>query len=377
MERFKITSRCGEARTGLLSLAHGKVETPCFMPVATNGTVKTLVPRDLEELGVEIMLANTYHLSLRPGIEVIKKFSGLHRLLAWQRPILTDSGGFQVFSLSDLCSISDDGVTFRNHLDGQKKFFTPETVVSLQENFASDIHMVLDECPPYSNNKQAISRSLKRSLAWARRARSVKSNDQLAQFAIIQGGVFTDLRRECCLRLQELNFDGYAIGGLSVGEPTTEMRKITELCCQQLADNSKPRYLMGVGTPLDLVESVALGVDMFDCVMPTRNARNGTLFTSTGRLNIKGRQFATSDQPLDEHCTCYTCQTTSRALLRHLFKAKELTVMRLLTIHNLHFYMTLMRQIREAIVSQTFQTLLAQQRQLWRPLGVDSSSKRP
>ena len=374
MSKFQITSHCGEARTGLLSLAHGKVQTPCFMPVATTGTVKTLIPRDLEELGVEIMLANTYHLSLRPGIEVIKKFSGLHKLLAWQRPILTDSGGFQVFSLSDLCSINDDGVTFRNHLDGQKKFFSPETVVSLQENFASDVHMVLDECPPYSNDKQAITRSLRRSLAWARRARSTKRKDQLAQFAIVQGGVFEDLRRECCWQLQELDFDGYAIGGLSVGEPTNEMREITELCCQQLSDTTKPRYLVGVGTPLDLVESVALGVDMFDCVMPTRNARNGTLFTSDGRLNIKGRQFAISDQPLDEHCTCYTCQTVSRALLRHLFKAKELTVMRLLTLHNLHFYMTLMRQIREAIVSQTFPTFLEQQRQLWGHLDVDISS---
>ena len=373
MNKFQITSHCGEARTGLLSLVHGQVQTPCFMPVATSGTVKTLVPRDLEELGVEVMLANTYHLSLRPGIEVIKKFSGLHKLLAWQRPILTDSGGFQVFSLSDLCSINDEGVTFRSHLDGQKIFFSPETVVSVQEKFASDVHMVLDECPPYSNDKQAIARSLQRSLTWARRARSAKSKDQLAQFAIVQGGVFKDLRRECCSQLQELDFDGYAIGGLSVGEPTNEMREITELCCQQLADTSKPRYLMGVGTPLDLVESVALGVDMFDCVMPTRNARNGTLFTSNGRLNIKGRQFATSDQPLDEHCTCYTCQTVSRALLRHLFKAKELTVMRLLTLHNLHFYMTLMRRIREAIVSQTFQIFLEQQRQLWGHLDVDTS----
>ena len=364
IEKFQITSRCGKARTALLSLAHGRVQTPCFMPVATAGTVKTLIPRDLEELGVEIMLANTYHLTLRPGIEVIKKFAGLHKLLAWQRPILTDSGGFQVFSLSSLCSINDDGVTFRNHLDGQKMLLNPEKVVALQENFVSDIQMVLDECPPYSNDRVAIAKSLQRTLAWARRARSAKHNNQLAQFAIVQGGVFSDLRRECCLRLQELDFEGYAIGGLSVGEPVTEMREITELCCQQLTDD-KPRYLMGVGTPLDLVESVALGVDMFDCVMPTRNARNGTLFTSKGRLNIKGQKFATSDQPLDENCTCYTCQTTSRALLRHLFKAKELTVMRLLTLHNLHFYLTLMRQIRQAIVSQTFETFLAQQRQIW------------
>lgn len=364
IKKFQITNRCDEARAGQLSLAHGKVQTPCFMPVATAGTVKTLDPKDLEQLGVEMMLANTYHLSLRPGIEVIKKFSGLHKLLAWQRPILTDSGGFQVFSLADLCSVTDDGVTFRNHLDGRQLFLDPETVVALQENFASDVHMVLDECPPYSTDKEAISRSLQRSLVWARRARLAKRQDQLAQFAIVQGGIFGDLRRECCLRLQELDFEGYAIGGLSVGEPITEMREITELCCQQLTAD-KPRYLMGVGTPLDLVESVALGIDMFDCVMPTRNARNGTLFTSTGRLNIKGRRFAASDQPLDEHCTCYTCQTTSRAFLRHLFKSKELTVMRLLTLHNLHFYLNLMRQIRKAIVDQTFRSFLAQQRQLW------------
>ncbi|MDE3269158.1 MAG: tRNA guanosine(34) transglycosylase Tgt [Pseudomonadota bacterium] len=354
---FQVVASDGAARVGRLTLAHGKVDTPCFMPVGTQGIVKTLVPADLHAIGAQIMLANTYHLSLRPGLATIKHAGGLHRFCRWSKPILTDSGGFQLYSLASLCKVNDDGVVFRSHIDGRKVALTPATVVQLQEEFGSDIHMVLDECPPYSHDKQIIAKSMRLSHRWAQIARSCRSNQQLKQFAVVQGGVFADLRRESCDYLIDLDFEGYAIGGVSVGETRAEMRAATAVCCEKLPP-TKPRYLMGVGTPLDLLESVALGVDMFDCVMPTRNGRNGTAFTSEGRLNIKNSGHRQSDLALDPNCVCYTCKTYSRAFLHHLYKAGEVSVMRLLSLHNLCFYLRLLHDCRQAIEAGKFQEFL-------------------
>ena len=362
--RFRITACDGNARTGVLTLARGTVNTPLFMPVGTQGTVKTLVPADLDQIGAEIMLANTYHLVLRPGVATITALGGLHRFCSWSKPILTDSGGFQVYSLAARCHVEDAGVTFRSHIDGSKFFFTPQKVTQFQEAFGSDIHMVLDECPPYSEEKRSIAMAMQRSLRWAAAARATRANSVLCQFGIVQGGVFADLRRESCGRLVELDFEGYAIGGLAVGEAVEQRQAMTAHCCE-LLPTTKPRYLMGVGTPLDLLDSVACGVDMFDCVMPTRNGRNGTVFTSHGRLSIKNAEHQRSDVPLDANCTCYTCRTFSRAFLRHLFKSGEVTAMRLLSLHNLHFYLHLMRKIRNAIAAGSFSTLRAEQREIF------------
>ena len=364
--RFRITATDGAARTGQLTLAHGTVTTPLFMPVGTSGTVKTLVPADLDQLGAEIMLANTYHLALRPGVETIAACGGLHRFCSWPKPILTDSGGFQIYSLAPLHRIEETGVKFRSHIDGHEFFFTPQRVTQLQETFGSDIHMVLDECPSYGEAQQDVARAMRRSLRWAAAARAARQNPALCQFGIVQGGVYDDLRRESCQRLDELDFEGYAIGGVAVGEPVEEMRRVTALCCD-LLPVSRPRYLMGVGTPLDLLASVASGVDMFDCVMPTRNGRNGTVFTSTGRLNIKNSQHQHSNETLDAQCACYTCRTFSRAFLRHLFKSGEITAMRMLSLHNLHFYFNLMRKIRTAITEQKFMQLWHEQRNVFAP----------
>lgn len=364
--RFSITATDGAARTGQLALAHGTVTTPLFMPVGTLGTVKTLVPDDLNQIGAEIMLANTYHLALRPGVETITACGGLHSFCSWSKPILTDSGGFQIYSLAPLRHIEEAGVKFRSHIDGQEFFFTPQRVTQLQETFGSDIHMVLDECPPYGETHQDIARAMRRSVRWAAAARAARQDHTLCQFGIVQGGVYDDLRRESCQRLGELAFEGYAIGGVAVGEPVEEMRRITAFCCD-LLPATRPRYLMGVGTPLDLLASIACGVDMFDCVMPTRNGRNGTVFTSTGRLNIKNTQHQQRDAPLDAQCECYTCRTFSRAFLRHLFKSGEITALRLLSLHNLHFYFNLMRKIRTAIAEQKFTQLWHEQREVFAP----------
>ena len=362
--RFHITANDGAARTGQLRLAHGTVTTPLFMPVGTLGTVKTLVPAELDQLGAEIMLANTYHLALRPGTETITACGGLHRFCSWPKPILTDSGGFQIYSLAPLRRLEETGVAFRSHIDGRKFFFTPQKITQLQETLGSDIHMVLDECPPYSETKQDVARAMWRSLRWAEAARAARQNPALCQFGIVQGGIYDDLRRASCQRLRTLDFEGYAIGGVAVGEPLAEMRRVTALCCE-LLPASRPRYLMGVGTPLDLLASVACGVDMFDCVIPTRNGRNGTVFTSTGRVNIKNAQHQHSDDPLDAQCACYTCRTFSRAFLRHLFKSGEITALRLLSLHNLHFYFNLMRRIRTAIATKKFTQLWAEQRDVF------------
>lgn len=361
---FTVTQTDGQARTGYLQLAHGVVQTPIFMPVGTVGSVKTLVPTDLEAIQAEIILGNTYHLYLRPGLEVIREFGGLHRFIRWDKPILTDSGGFQIFSLAQHRKIDEYGAHFQSHIDGRKLSLTPELAVEIQETLGSDIHMVLDECTPHPATHEQAKASMERSMRWARRSRNARSRPELAQFGIVQGSMYEDLRAQSAEALFDIGFEGYAIGGLSVGEEKPEMRRITEFCCSILPQD-KPRYLMGVGTPLDIIESVAMGVDMFDCVMPTRNGRNGTLFTSRGRVNIKNQRHRLEAGPLDPECSCYTCQTFSLAYLRHLFMAQEFTALRLLTLHNLTYYLRVIRDIREAIQGGRFAELLAHHRQLW------------
>lgn len=326
------------------------------MPVATQGTVKTLTQRQLEELGASIVLANTYHLMLRPGADRVASLGGLHRMMAWKKPILTDSGGFQVASLAALRRVDDDGVTFRSHLDGAEHTLSPESVVTIQSQLGSDIAMVLDECVRYPSTRTEVHQAAKRTLSWARRCRTAHSLPEQALFGIVQGGAEEDLRRESARSLIELDFPGYGIGGLAVGEPKELTRAMTEISTEELPED-RPRYLMGAGTPRDLVESVALGVDLFDCVLPTRNARNGTLFTTRGKLSIKNARYTDDPSPLDPGCRCYTCQNFSRAYLRHLFVAKEMTARTLNTIHNLHFYLELMRRIRRAIEHDQFEAL--------------------
>ncbi len=361
---FTLQKTSEGARRGQLTLAHGLVETPIFMPVGTVGSVKSLLPSDLKTLGAEIILGNTYHLYQRPGLEVIDSFGGLHDFIAWDRPILTDSGGFQIFSLGKLNKIDEQAAHFRSHLDGRKISLSPELAVEIQETIGADIHMVLDECTPYPASEKEAAASMQRSMRWAQRCRRAKSRPDLAQFAIVQGGMYEDLRKQSCQQLLDIDFEGYAIGGLSVGEPKPEMRAMTAFSCEHLPA-SKPRYLMGVGTPLDIIESVALGVDMFDCVMPTRNGRNGTLFTSHGRINIKNSKHQFDQSPLDEHCSCYTCQTFSRSYLRHLFVANELSALRLFSLHNLTYYLQLIKDIRQAIDTDSFANLLKHHRDLW------------
>ncbi len=361
---FSIHAEDGRARTGKMSLLNGTVTTPVFMPVGTLGSVKSLTPHDLEALDAEIILGNTYHLFLRPGMEVIDLAGGLHKFISWKKPILTDSGGFQVFSLAKLVKLTDAGVIFQSHIDGKKFQLTPELAVDIQERFGSDIHMVLDECTGYPVTHAVAAKSMRLSMTWAARCRRAKKNPSLQQFGIVQGGMFEDLRRESIGALTDIGFDGYAIGGLSVGEPKEDMLAMIDVCTEKLPAK-KPRYLMGVGTPLDIIEGVNLGLDMFDCVMPTRNARNGALFTSTGKINIKNALHQRDFTPLDASCLCYTCQNYSKAYLRHLYIAKELTYYRLLTIHNLAFYLNFMREIRAAISEKTFGSLLMKSRELW------------
>ena len=361
---FELSQKDGDARLGTLTLAHGTVHTPVFMPVGTVGSVKTMVPSDLRTMKAEIILGNTYHLYLRPGLEVIREFGGLHRFVSWDRPMLTDSGGFQIFSLASKRLIDERGAHFQSHVDGRKISLTPELAVEIQETLGADIHMVLDECTAYPATRDDAEHSMERSMRWALRSRNAKVRPELKQFGIVQGSMFEDLRLRSIEALTKIGFEGYSIGGLSVGEPKPDMRRVTALCCSQLPED-KPRYLMGVGTPLDLIESIALGVDMFDCVMPTRNGRNGTLFTSRGRINIKNGRFRTLDEPLDPECSCYTCQTFSLGYLRHLFMAKEYTALRVLSLHNLTYYIKLIHDIREAIRAKRFAQLLAHHRTLW------------
>jgi queuine tRNA-ribosyltransferase len=364
---FTVTHTAGRSRCGVMTTAHGRVETPAFMPVGTQGTVKALTHRDLESLGAQVLLCNTYHLYLRPGDDLISRRGGVHNFIGWTKPILTDSGGYQVFSLAARRHIDEEGVSFRSHLDGSLHRLVPEKATDIQARLGSDIAMVLDECLAYPAERDSVRTSMARTLRWARRARErmqqvraglvpdlVVANVGQAQFGIVQGGVFHDLREESAIGTVALGFDGYAIGGLSVGEPVEVMYDTVDRTIRCLPAH-QPRYLMGAGTPEDLIEAIARGVDLFDCVLPTRNARNGQLFTSQGRINIKNARYAEDDRPLDPACECYTCRSHSRAYLRHLFRAGEMNAATLNTLHNLHFYLDTLRRIREAIMGGRFE----------------------
>jgi queuine tRNA-ribosyltransferase len=352
---FTLTHTDGAARRGVLQTAHGAIETPVFMPVGTQGAVKALTTQHLDEIGASIILGNTYHLMLRPGDALIARRGGLHKFIGWNKPILTDSGGYQVFSLAERRTINENGVEFRSHLDGTPYLLTPERAVDIQANLGADIAMVLDECPALPSTAGVIEASLELTFRWARRCRDQflrrkNSPDPFsqAQFGIVQGGTFPELRRKSAELTVSIGFEGYAIGGLSVGEPNHTMNDVVAQTTPYLPAH-QPRYLMGVGTPLDIIEAVARGVDMFDCVLPTRNARNGQLLTSEGAINIKNAQYAEDDGPADPACSCYTCRNFSRAYLRHLYMAGEMTGGTLNTLHNLSFYLDTMRRIREAI----------------------------
>jgi queuine tRNA-ribosyltransferase len=359
---FEVLTRDlgSHARTGVLTLPHGQVPTPAFMPVGTHAAVRTVAPTELEDAGADIILSNTLHLIGRPGTAPIKQVGGLHRFMAWNRPILVDSGGFQVFSMRDVCTLDDDGATFRNPWNGDRIRVTPESIVQAQIDLGVDVGMVLDHCPPLPAPADEIRLAMDRSMDWAERALSVPRDEVAgpALFGIVQGGLDLDLRAESIDRLVELPFDGYALGGLSVGEGRDEMLMVVGFAASRLPEG-RSRYLMGVGYPEDIVEAVAAGVDMFDCVLPTRNARNGNLFTSEGRIIIKHAAWRTDERPLDEACGCPVCQRYSRAYLRHLFLTKDGLAARLLSVHNLHHWLDLMRRIRRSIADGTFGELLA------------------
>ena len=366
MFEFDLSHVDGRARRGVLTTPHGVIQTPAFIPVGTSGAVKALLHRDLQDLGTEILLANTYHLLLRPGDALIGRVGGLHRFMGWSRPILTDSGGYQVFSLRDRRTVDEQGVRFRSHLDGTEHQLTPERSAEIQARLGSDIAMAFDECTAYPVSADQARASMDLTHRWAKRSRQrflelrdgasvVMTNPGQVQFGIVQGGVFPDLRKESVEATVAVGFEAYAIGGLSVGESTSEMYDIAGLTAALLPPD-RPRYLMGVGMPDDLVEAVASGIDMFDCVLPTRNARNGQLFTRSGPVNIKGARFAEDMEPPDPGCECYTCRHFSRAYLRHLYMANEISAASLNTLHNLHFYLDTMRRIGEAIVLGSFET---------------------
>jgi len=349
---FRLEATDGRARAGVLTTPRGEVRTPVFMPVGTQATVKGTAPEELAELGVAMVLANTYHLHLRPGEDVVAHLGGLHRFMHWDGPILTDSGGFQVFSLSGLRRITEEGVSFRSHLDGSSRFLSPESAVAIQRALGSDIAMCLDECTPYPAEYSVAECSMQLSLRWAARCKAAWEASvagQGALFGIVQGSTYPELRRRSAEETVAIGFDGYAVGGLSVGEPKEAMLEAAAVALAALPGDA-PRYLMGVGTPEDLVEGVRLGADMFDCVMPTRNARNGMLFTAGGRVVIKNARYLRDASPVEDNCGCYTCRNFSRAYLRHLFVSREILAMRLLTLHNLSYYMRLMSQLREAVV---------------------------
>ncbi len=356
---FEILAKDANARSGLITTQRGFINTPAFMPVGTQATVKAMSPDELKDIGAEIILCNTYHLYIRPGHKVIASAGGLHRFMNWHGPILTDSGGFQVFSLSALRSIDENGVYFRSHLDGSMHFIGPDKAMEIQSALGSDICMAFDECTPYPASYEYALKSLELTTRWAKisKERVKGSEDQRvkeqALFGIIQGGTYKDLRRRSLEDLVEIGFDGYAIGGLSVGEPKEEMYEIINFIAPLMSEE-KPRYLMGVGDLKDMLVAVEAGFDMFDCVMPTRNARNGTLFTSTGRVSIKRTEYKSDNEPLDRECGCYTCRNFSKAYLRHLFLAKEILSMRLNTIHNLYFYLDFLKKMRETIKEKKF-----------------------
>lgn len=347
-ELIKTCKQSG-ARLGKVHTPHGTIETPVFMPVGTQATVKTMSPEELKEMGAQIILSNTYHLWLRPGHDIVKEAGGLHGFMNWDRPILTDSGGFQVFSLSDLREITEEGVYFRNHLNGEKLFLSPEKATEIQNALGADIIMAFDECPPHPASYEYVKQSLERTSRWAERCLEAhQRKDEQALFGIVQGGMYRDLREQSARELLQLDFPGYAIGGLSVGESKETMYEVLDYTTPLLPEN-KPRYLMGVGAPEDLIEGVIRGVDMFDCVLPTRIARNGTCMTSVGKVVIRNAQYARDYSPLDPNCDCYTCRNYTRAYIRHLIKADEIFGLRLTTYHNLYFLLRLMENIREAI----------------------------
>jgi queuine tRNA-ribosyltransferase len=352
---FKLKTTSGQARRGEITTAHGVIQTPIFMPVGTYGTVKGMTPRDLTEIQAQIILGNTFHLWMRPGLDIMEKFGGLHQFMGWKGPILTDSGGFQVFSLGAMRKIKEEGVHFRSPVNGDKLFLTPEESMRIQTALNSDIVMIFDECTPYPATHTEARLSMEMSMRWARRSRdsfdALGNNNGL--FGIVQGGMYEDLRDISLQGLEEIGFDGYAIGGLSVGEPKDDMQRILAHTAPKLPQH-KPRYLMGVGTPEDLVNAVGQGIDMFDCVMPTRNARNGWLFTRTGDIRIRNAKFRNDESPLDATCSCYTCKNFSRAYLHHLDRSKEILGAQLNTMHNLHYYLELMREMREAIEQDRF-----------------------
>jgi queuine tRNA-ribosyltransferase len=349
-----------KARLGVLTTTRGEIDTPCFMPVGTQGTVKTLSPKEREEASAQMMLSNAYHIFLRPGIEVIKKAGGLHRFISWNKSILTDSGGYQIFSLALLRKVSDEGVEFQSHIDGTRHFLTPEDIVRIQIDLGSDVMMPLDECVHYPCAKDYARLAMERTVNWARRSKSAVSSQlsavsrkQHLLFGIVQGATYEELRKECAEKLIGLDFDGFALGGVSVGEPKNLMYNITDFSASLLPQD-KPRYLMGVGLPEDIVEAVGCGFDMFDCVVPTRYGRNGTAFTSDGKLTIRNAPYIEDFMPLDKNCGCYTCKNFSRAYLRHLFNSAEILGMRLVSLHNVYFYLELMYKIREAIGENKF-----------------------
>ena len=360
--KFTLHNEEGLARRGTLQLVHGTVETPAFMPVGTYGTVKAMSPLELKEINAHIVLGNTFHLWLRPGLEVIEAHGGLHKFMGWDGPILTDSGGFQVFSLGALRKITEEGVKFQSPVNGDKCFLSPEESMRIQKVLNSDIVMIFDECTPYPADQKQAGESMRLSLRWAARSRKAHEGNANALFGIVQGGMHEHLRDESLRELERIGFDGYAIGGLSVGEPKEDMRRILQHTAPQLP-RDKPRYLMGVGTPEDLVGAVAQGIDMFDCVMPTRNARNGMMFTRHGDIKIKNAQYRVDMRPLDEQCNCYTCHNFTRSYLHHLHRIGEILGARLNTIHNLHYYQELMSGIRAAIAENRFEAFVASFRQ--------------
>jgi queuine tRNA-ribosyltransferase len=357
--QFEVLATAGAARRGRLTLAHGAVDTPVFMPVGTYGSVKAMSPADLEGLGARIVLGNTFHLWLRPGLEVVAAHDGLHAFMGWQKPILTDSGGFQVFSLGKLRKVQEDGVAFASPINGDRLFLTPETSMSIQRTLNSDIVMVFDECTAYPATHDEVARSMQLSLRWARRSREAHAGNSNALFGIVQGGMHDDLRDESLAGLLDIGFDGYAIGGLSVGEPKEDMLRVLARTAPRLPAGN-PRYLMGVGTPEDLVAGVASGIDMFDCVLPTRNARNGWLFTRYGDIKIRNARYRTDTAPLDPTCTCYTCRNFSRAYLHHLQRVNEILGAHLATVHNLHYYLGLMAGLRAAIEADALPARVAE-----------------
>jgi len=345
------------ARRGMLTTAHGTVDTPVFMPVGTQATVKTMTAHELEELGASVVLGNAYHLNLRPGLEVIRKAGGLHKFMSWHNAILTDSGGYQVFSLSNLRKITEDGVHFQSHIDGKPMFIGPEEAMEIQAVLGSDIAMIFDECTSFPCTKEEAERSLDLTLKWAQRCRDFSRPERQMLFGIVQGGIYTELRQKAVQAIMQMDFDGYAIGGLSVGEPEEQMLTVLDVTAP-LLPQKKPRYLMGVGTPPQLLKAIAKGIDMFDCVLPTRLARNGSAYTRRGCIPVKAARYKEDNNPVDSDCKCYTCRNYSRSYVRHLLNVNEILGSRLLTIHNLHFYLELMHEARKQIQAGTFETFM-------------------